>query len=61
MKIFNFLLYFVLKYDIIVSVIYMAVFTDEKIELFDRQKRDASYIMDQAHYHSKNELYFSKK
>ena len=39
----------------------MAVFTDEKIELFDRQKRDASYIMDQAHYHSKNELYFSKK
>ena len=39
----------------------MAVFTDEKIELFDRQKRDASYIMDQAHCHSKNELYFSKK
>lgn len=45
----------------IAVVMNMAVFTDEKIELFDRQKRDTMFKMNQAHYHNKNELYFLKK
>jgi len=39
----------------------MAVYSDEKIEFFDRAKRDKSYKMDTAHFHNKHELYILEK
>jgi len=39
----------------------MAVYSDEKIQFFDRAKRDKSYKMDTAHFHNKHELYILEK
>lgn len=39
----------------------MAVYSDEKIEFFDRAKRDKSYKMHTAHFHNKHELYILEK
>lgn len=39
----------------------MAIFSDEKIEFFDRMYRDPSYKMPQAHFHDKHELYYLEK
>lgn len=39
----------------------MAVFSDEKIEFFNRTTRNSSFQMPQAHFHNKHELYFLEK
>jgi AraC-like DNA-binding protein len=39
----------------------MAIFSDERIEFFDRMYRDPSYKMPQAHFHDKHELYYLEK
>lgn len=39
----------------------MAVYSDEKIEFFDRTTREPSFKMDTAHFHNKHELYFLEK
>ncbi len=39
----------------------MAVYKDEKIEFFDRTKRNTSLVMTEAHFHDKHELYFLEK
>ena len=39
----------------------MAVYSDEKIEFFDRAKRDKNYKMNTAHFHDKHELYILEK
>ncbi len=44
-----------------IPVMQMAVFSDEKIEFFNRSKRDTSFAMQQAHFHNKHELYFLEK
>ena len=39
----------------------MAVYSDEKIEFFNRATRDSSFKMPEPHFHSKHELYFVEK
>ena len=39
----------------------MAVYSDEKIEFFNRATRDTGFIMAQPHFHNKHELYFLEK
>lgn len=39
----------------------MAIYSDEKIEFFDRTIRDKNFKMPQAHFHDKHELYFLEK
>ena len=39
----------------------MAVYSDEKIEFFNRATRDFSFKMPEPHFHSKHELYFVEK
>ena len=36
----------------------MAVYSDERIDFFSRATRDTGYVMSQAHFHNKHELYF---
>ncbi len=39
----------------------MAVYSDEKIEFFNRATRDSSFKMPEPHFHSKHEMYFVEK
>ncbi|MBQ9860121.1 MAG: helix-turn-helix domain-containing protein [Clostridia bacterium] len=39
----------------------MAIYSDEKIEFFQRATRDSSFVMPQSHFHNKHELYFLEK
>ena len=39
----------------------MAVYSDEKIDFFNRATRDSSFKMPEPHFHSKHELYFVEK
>lgn len=39
----------------------MAVYSDEKIEFFNRASRNSDYKMFDYHYHNKHELYFLEK
>lgn len=39
----------------------MAIYSDEKIEFFNRATRDSSFKMPEPHFHSKHELYFVEK
>lgn len=39
----------------------MAIYSDEKIEFFHRATRDSSFVMHQAHFHNKHELYYLEK
>ncbi len=39
----------------------MAVYSDEKIEFFNRATRDTSFKMPEPHFHSKHEIYFVEK
>ena len=39
----------------------MAVYSDEKIEFYSRATRDTGFVMHQAHFHNKHELYFLEK
>ena len=39
----------------------MAVYSDEKIEFFNRATRDSSFKMPEPHFHNKHEMYFVEK
>ena len=39
----------------------MAIYSDEKIEFFQRATRDSTFVMPQSHFHSKHELYYLEK
>ena len=40
---------------------FMAVYSDENIEFFDRRKRNRPLEMSDAHYHDKHEMYYLEK